>query len=497
MFEAYAAHSGWMPDFSIGPYDDTLTFAIRQDCDLELLWIDPLRYKNGINPGRFIKERIRALREISDAPILLVSMSPIAPDLAENHADIPMTYCTELETLCREHEIPLGDERTAILAGTRLSARAQFLTARALACCWIPAITHPPVKAILLDLDETLHRGILGEDGIQGIEVQPGHLLLQTRLKQLRQAGILLALVSRNERTDVCELLRKHNDYLLKEEHFTCLEVSWGKKSEAIARIAESMHISTDAILFVDDNVGELAEAAIGHPNIRLIQAQSDAWETLCAIEHEPGIWRWKTTTASLQRVADIQAIHQREALAKSAKNPSEYLKTLETTLKVVVNERTEILRLAELCARTNQFNLALKRLDELALERLMSSPDSAVVSISLSDRLAESGIIGVLVAVLRDNAIHIEELCISCRALGRQLERSIVSAALAALPHADNSRGFVFHVATSNRNMPARQFLEAFGLSLPEEGSVPASSACLKDLAVDPSIQITHQSRP
>lgn len=494
ILEIYAAHSGWNPDFILGPYDDTLNFTGHQGCDLELLWIDPQRYKNGIAPGSFLEERIHSLRNISDSPILVVAMSPV---MAEDTPDISMIYRADMETLCRSHDVKVSDERTAVLAGTRLGARAQLLAARELACSWIPAITQPPIKAILLDLDETLHRGVLSEDGIQGIEVQPGHLSLQTRLKQLRQSGVLLALVSRNEREDVSALFQKHADYVLSEEDFTCLEVSWGRKSEAITRIAESMHISTDAILFVDDNVGELAEAAIHHPAIRLVQAQPDALETQCAIDHEPGIWRWNTSSASLQRSADIKAGHQREALAKTVTDPARYLEALQTTLKIAVNEKQEIPRLTELCTRTNQFNLSLKRLNELALERYMTSPDSSVVSVALSDRLADSGIICVLVAVQREDAVHIEELCISCRALGRQLERSIISAALTALPYADNGRDIVFHVATSDRNMPARRFLEEFGLSLPVEGPVLTSFVYLKNLAVNPSIQIAHQSQP
>ena len=171
----------------------------------------------------------------------------------------PGVRCADPWTVCDEAGVVLIDERTASLTGSRVSRDAQVQLARALGARWLRAALLPPCKMVAVDLDETLHRGVLGEDGIEGVEVTPAHARLHAHLKQLAAGGVLLALVSRNEPEDVERLFAaRRADYGLALEDFVAVEVSWGSKADAVRRAAAVARIGEDAVVFVDDNPGEL-----------------------------------------------------------------------------------------------------------------------------------------------------------------------------------------------------------------------------------------------
>ena len=166
------------------------------------------------------------------------------------------------------------------MAGTPVSNAAQPLLARKLACHWIPATIFPPIKAVALDLDNTLHDGVLGEDGIQGVQLTPAHQALQHFIKSLQQRGIFIALLSRNEPIDVEALFAQRDDYPLRWDDFSVTEISWGDKAAAINRIAKALRVAADSILFVDDNPGELASVAAQLPQVHTVYASPDAGQT-------------------------------------------------------------------------------------------------------------------------------------------------------------------------------------------------------------------------
>ncbi|MCX7946504.1 MAG: HAD-IIIC family phosphatase [Hydrogenophilus sp.] len=462
LLPAYSLYAGIRYDLWLSPYDDTFSFTDYTSADLECLWLDPTRY--ALDPSSFtawIADRIADLRRRSSAPIVLATWGePERIDSLHRLAgQCPAFYVADLAALAREVHLPLLDARNTAVAGTPLSRSLITLTARALACRWWAGALLPPIKAIAVDLDHTLHDGILAEVGVERVRLTSAHEHLQRLLMELQEQGILLALVSRNEAFDVEQLFEKRSDYPLRRTHFSALEVSWGPKSAALARIAAHLKIGFDALLFIDDNAGELYEAATHCPGIHLLQAQEDASATSRALANYPGLWRWQRSREDSLRARDLAVQHQRLLLQEQT-DPTAYFRELEVVIVIALNPISILERLASLSTRTNQFNLTLRRLNAVEIESYMRAEEADVAAVSLSDRLSDSGTVGLIIGKRSETTFIIEELCLSCRALGRNLEDALILPAIAALPSSRGCEWLQFPVAEGPRNGPARSWL-------------------------------------
>lgn len=464
----YAAFRAWPLSFRLSGYDDSFSFSGIQSASVELVWMDSRRILERIAFSEWLDwvlDRLRILRQLSPAPILLATWltEESQRQALQNRIDkLPAVYFADLEEVCETAGVPLLDDRSAAMAGTPLSSRAQVVLARTLTCKWLAGAALAPIKAIALDLDNTLHAGVLAEDGIDGVALTNEHANLQLFVKELQKRGIFIALVSRNEHTDVEALFKQREDYPLRWEDFSAIEVSWGHKADALQRIAQKLRISTDAILFVDDNPGELAAVAQQLTKLQTIYADASADLTRSSIEYYPGLWRWKQEADDAKRILDLKASSERESIALTHTDPAEYLRSLRVTLTHFWNSEPQLGRLSDLCRKTNQFNLAIRRFSEAELSDKMNRQDACVASVQLSDRLSDSGIIAVIVAERSGSHLAVEELCISCRAMGRHLENDIILQALRQMPIWAGCRTVEFSVKFGERNQPALEWLRA-----------------------------------
>lgn len=497
LLEPYFWFGGWRPIFRISPYDDTLRFDSWQPAAVELLWLDRSRFRT-LTPEQWLdwlSERLAVLRTQSSAPIVLATWTTEAADcehLKSRLTDFPAVHFADLEQLCKEAELPLLDQRMTQLSGTPIANAAQVLLARKLACHWLPAVFSPPIKALALDLDNTLHAGILGEDGVTGVTLTPEHRALQEEILALRRRGVFITLVSRNEAQDVEDLFAERSDYPLRQSDFSLIEASWDNKANALQRISDALRIAPDALLFVDDNPGEVSDVAMQLPQTRTLLAAADAALTRCALQYYPALWRWRTENDDLKRIDDLQANIQRATIAQRTNSPSDYFRSLKISLTVHHNEKSELGRLADLCTKTNQFNLALRRFTLPELAERMASGQACVSSVQLRDRLTDSGIIAVIVGERDGVLLRVTELCISCRALGRKLEDTIIMAALRGMPIFSKCRNIEFCVELGPRNTPARAWLATrLGQAdAAQTGNYALSKRQVVDFAVDTAIK-------
>lgn len=462
-------------EFEISDYDDSLQFTSHTPAQCELIWLDRTRYAFGDNASELVEwlaSRLKALRTMSSAPIVVVGWElsdadgPTLLDIADPKSAIYFANCAELVSADGPN---LLDPRTAKLAGTPLNGRLLPLFARKLACHWIAAAVLPPIKAIALDLDNTMYAGILGEDGAKGISVSEGHTNLHRFVLDCQRKGIFLAVVSKNEEADVKDLFDSRDDIELRLSDFSCAEISWDRKCEALKRIAENLRIGPSAILFVDDNIGELMSAANEIPRMKIVGALADANITLRSIEYYPGLWRWTTSDEDMLRLDDAAANAERENLASASVDSGEYFRSLAATVGYRYDCPGQIQRLSDLCLKTNQFNLALRRLSKADIVNRINDEAASVVGVSLCDRLADSGIIAVVVGRREGKVLIIEELCVSCRALGRFLEDTIISGAIRGMPIFIGCEQIQFVYSEGPRNKPARRWL-AVAADLDEE---------------------------
>jgi FkbH-like protein len=209
-----------------------------------------------------------------------------------------------------------------------------------------------------------------------------------------------------------------------------------------------------------------------------------DAFSTLRILDFYPGLWAWTHTTVDAVRVADLEGERVREQLKLQVKSPREYVKSLDVQLTVEVTPRWHLARLHELSQKTNQFNCNVARLSEVAMARLMASDMSRVVAISLRDRLSDSGVVGLVVAELSADRLRISELAISCRALGRRVEDTMIAAALTAILDDLPASTVEFMYRAAPRNRPALDWLSRFtGQVVADEGTVILSSDAVKSI--------------
>ena len=476
-------------------YDDALNFAIDTACDIEIISLDFDRYRNKFDTSEltsWLAERARFLSTQTSAPILVTNFagtddyaSTVNRELAFAFANIPGVALCDVAAISKALGDDFFDERSVALKATRWSDAATVAIAREFALRWLPAVLLPPVKAVAVDLDATLYGGILGEDGIDGVSLDGGFKELQHHLVSLTERGVFIAGISRNEQSDVEELFARRTDMPLQRSHFSALIANWGDKAESIRTAAAQLRIGTDSIVFLDDNAGELAAVSSQSPEVRGLHA-ADPRMSMKALDYCPGLFRFATTSEDALRVSDLAANAARDTELANTDDVDRYLRSLQVQIRFRVNHPADFHRMHELSVKTNQFNTAIKRLSENEISQRITKGELIGVAFTLQDRLSESGTVGVVLAKsVVDGVIEIEEICISCRALGRKLEDTMISEAI-ILAGGPGARSVRIQFATGPRNQPARDWLTRFAKQQLQEAGVV-------DVSWDPELIRKH----
>lgn len=423
VLNAFLGLSGVRAEFLFGGYDDSLSFAdLPEDADLHLIWFDAARCA-GPDILSLLVFRIRDLQSRVACPRVAAACLGMRGAAFPALADVDFLDCDE--TLASLGDAAF-DARLEPYSGTRLSNSACLFLARELGLRRIPALLFPALKAVAVDLDNTLHDGVLGEDGIRA--VKPRHEV-QRALAELARRGILLALVSKNEEEDARALFAERDDYPLRWEDFAAHAVSWEPKAEGVAAVAAELNIGADAVLFVDDNPGERFDVARNLPEVRILEADT-ADDIAAGLRWYPGLWKRSLEPEDFLRGADLRAEAGRKFLRRHMSR-EEYLRELEVTVRIAVNPAERGGRIHELLHKTNQFILAYKRPERSEVDAWLGTPGRCVVAASLSDRLSDGGLIAVALARKEEQDLRLDELVVSCRALGRGIEAGMIAAML------------------------------------------------------------------
>ena len=321
---------------------------------------------------------------------------------------------------------------------------------------------YPEIKAIISDLDNTLYKGILGEDNLRGLVLTSEYKLLQEKILELFNQGVLINLVSKNNASEVDVLMSSAQIINIPKEKFTYIIASWNEKSESVSSILQKLNFDQESTAFIDDNPRELFEIGLTHPSILAIDA-SNPNEVIkilgCDIFSKSKI----ATIKSDQRSRDIQANEIRIKKLSSKKTSQNILRLMDTKIISKSAESVfEIERSEELFRKTNQFNFSNQR---SRMEMTTNKEVTGCIISSLSDIYSDSGIISALKYVVMPNSdIVVQEFVISCRALGREVERLILKSILKCgadekIFKANSKVFFVFN--KSERNIPAQAFIE------------------------------------
>jgi FkbH-like protein len=289
------------------------------------------------------------------------------------------------------------------------------------------------VKCVVLDLDNTLWGGVIGDDGVDGIALNAhgdgeAFYRLQIYLKELLHRGILMAVCSKNEMSNALLPFEKHPDMVLKRSDISAFLANWNDKAENIRTVRDILNIGLDSMVFLDDNPFERNLVRGVLPEVIVPELPEDPADYVRAISE---LNLFETTTFSKEDVnrADLYRAEaeRREAQASFA-NADEFLKSLDMRIVVARFDPFHLPRIAQLIQRSNQFNLTTHRYSEADCEALMKNPQVTPLYVKLSDRLGDHGLIGVIVLEPENDALRIRDWLMSCRVLARGVEQTLMN---------------------------------------------------------------------
>lgn len=279
-------------------------------------------------------------------------------------------------------------------------------------------------KCIVLDCDNVLWGGVLSEEGIDRVRISNSGLGrpfqdFQRFLLSLYYHGVILAICSKNDESDVLTMFREHNEMVLKEKHISCFCVNWNNKAENIKMIAETLNINFDSMVFVDDSEFEVNTVKSLLPDVLSIQFDcKNIYEQFSCfnLKHSVGL------DSVLKRNETYKTNMLRKGLEISSESYEQYLKSLETKVDIHEAREIELSRISELTQRTNKCTNG-KRYTVDELKKLFNKDSYKLYSVSVSDRFSDLGIVGAI--GIFDNKLDLFSL--SCRALGRNVEHTMM----------------------------------------------------------------------
>lgn len=305
---------------------------------------------------------------------------------------------------------------------------------------FIRALRGKNKKCLVLDCDDTLWGGVIGEDGISGIRLgktYPGssYSELQQEILNLYYRGIIIAICSKNNEADVWEVFRSHPEMILREEHIATAQINWNDKATNLRQIAAVLNIGLDSMVFLDDSEFEVNWIRDVLPEVEVIHLPKER-----AVEHRMilascGLFDNLTLSEEDKKRGQMYRDEGvRKRLLSESKSLEEYLKSLDMRLEVKFVDEQCIPRVAQLTQKTNQFNLTTRRYSEGDIRELANSVSSDVLSIRVKDRFGDSGLVGVCVTRYCGEMGTIDTLLLSCRVLGRGIEDAFLDQILRLL---------------------------------------------------------------
>jgi len=469
-------------DFTYTDYDVTLSNFFKNDnVNMYIFWMDWRLYMAKMDPKPLLEWLKSRLAEIDLNKPILINNWPTFWELDEkqysanasklgwiyefNHllenlkSEFSNLEIIDLNLLASQIGMGSYDGRNDEVSNYPLSNQLTLQTARYIALNLIPAMIAPKLKAIVVDLDNTLYSGVLGEDGIEGIILTEEHKQLHKVLKRMKENGILLAISSKNNEQDVIQMFEARKDFPLQNGDFTFIEANWNSKAENIQIMAQKFNFDLSAMLFIDDNPAEITHVKEQVPSIHTLMADATGKETVHRLLNYPYLYSRKKDNSADLRQKDILANQKRVELASKAGDNNSYLASLQMKINIFEGETQHLQRIYELGQKTNQFNLALQRFSEGEVQKKAKDSAYKMYTVTLSDMLNDSGIIGTFIVKIDGELAIFEEILFSCRALGRKVEDASLYLILNELIN-KGIRQVKFVSVEGPRNTPALDWL-------------------------------------
>ena len=325
------------------------------------------------------------------------------------------------------------------------------------------SITHAPAKVIVLDCDNTLWKGVVGEDGPMGIEVDAPSVALQKFMVKQNEAGKLICLCSKNNAADVDEVFEKRSDMILSKDHIVRATVNWLPKSQNIQALARELNLGLDSFVFIDDSPVECAEVQARCPEVLTLRLPGNRDEIPAFLEHVWAFDQLEVTQEDAQRAALYADNLEREKFRERASSLGAFIKSLDLTATIGAPSPESLPRAAQLTQRTNQFNFTTIRRSHAELSAVCASGELRCLVTHVKDRFGDYGLVGLQLYGVSPDAITLDTMLLSCRVLGRGVEHQMLSYLGGIAQDESVAEVHVFY-EPSAKNAPALRFLEAVG---------------------------------
>jgi len=297
---------------------------------------------------------------------------------------------------------------------------------------YVKASFITPKKCLVLDLDNTLWGGIIGELGIDGIHLGPNpegrpFMEFQQYILSLYNRGVILAINSKNNYEDALEAIKFHPHMILREANFVAMRINWEDKVKNIKSIAEEINIGTDSMVFLDDDSFNREMVREFLPEVEVVDLPKDFSQYVNTLE---GIDSFETLVLTKEDMKKGQMYSQekeRRSLKAEVDDLENYLKMLDMKAFIDIDNPSNIERISQLTNKTNQFNMTTKKYSEQEISLFIKDEKSQVFTLSLSDKFGEYGITGLII-LNHDNFCKIDTFLMSCRILGRKAEQALLS---------------------------------------------------------------------
>ena len=370
----------------------------------------------------------------------------------------------------------------------------------------IDSLHQSPKKLLVLDLDNTLWGGIVGDDGLEGIEIGDtsprgeAFKAFQKYVLSLTERGVLLAVCSKNEYEAAFEPFAKHPEMVLRPEHFVSFKANWDPKTDNMKRMAAELNLGLDSFVFVDDNPAEIEIVRQLAPEVTPLLLGPDPADYVRQLQDSRLFERQSITAEDSQRTGQYLQEVERKALLSSTTDITSYLASLEMVGTFTEFNLLDAPRISQLINKSNQFNLTTRRRSEAEVQALIDDPQHLCFTMRLADRFGDHGLISVVVAKVEKTSagsyLELDTWLMSCRVLKRQVEEEVVNEImrLARLRSCSQVRGIFLPTA---KNGMVKELYAQLGFTLvsdsPERSDYQAEVPSFKTFTTQ--IQIARRT--
>ena len=323
-------------------------------------------------------------------------------------------------------------------------------------------------KCIVLDLDNTLWGGIVGEDGFDGIELDQtsngkAFVEFQKQLLSLWQQGIILAINSKNNFDDAMKVIREHPDMILREKHFASIQINWDDKAQNIKQIAEEINIGLNSIVFFDDDKLNQERIKQEFPEVLTVDMPNDPSQYSSILTNLNDFNALQRTEEDTKRGVMYAQQRQRKQFENTVSNLDQFLKQMDIKVKIKQSNGFLIPRISQLTLKTNQFNLTTRRYQEEEIRKFSKDENFEVGCAQVLDKFGDNGITGAYIVKKNETNWILDTFLLSCRVMGRGVEDAMLSHILKDAKN-NGIEEFKAEFIPTLKNKPAENFLSDFG---------------------------------